>query len=74
MHRSNPLEHDLQRLETLIDMRPNAHYTAALNLERVRGYMESHLGCSGKDIARALDMSIDQAMRAMRKIRSEWGR
>lgn len=45
---------------------------AAQNVERVRTFMTSHLGCSAKEVAFALDLSGDQARRAVRKIRSEW--
>jgi hypothetical protein len=41
-------------------------------VERVRGYMETHLGCSAKEVAYALDLSGDQARRAVRRIRAEW--
>jgi hypothetical protein len=47
---------------------------AAKNVERVRTFMNSHLGCSPKEVAFALDLSGDQARRAFRKIRSEWAR
>lgn len=46
--------------------------SAALNLERVRSYMETHLGCTTKEVAYALDLSGDQARRSVRKIRLEW--
>jgi hypothetical protein len=59
-------------LAAMTDMRPNMHYTAALNLERVRGFMEMHLGCTAKEVAYGLGLSGDQARRAVRKIRSEW--
>jgi hypothetical protein len=52
--------------------RPSVHLAAAHNVERVRSYMEAHLGCSAKEVAHALDLSGDQARRAVRKIRSEW--
>ncbi len=45
---------------------------AAHNVERVRGYMMQHLGCTAKEAAYALDLSGDQARRAVRKIRAEW--
>ncbi|MEY9506950.1 hypothetical protein ABIE87_006508 [Bradyrhizobium diazoefficiens] len=45
---------------------------AARNLARVRDYMQRHLGCTAKELAHALDLSGDQARRAVRKIRSEW--
>jgi hypothetical protein len=48
------------------------YVAAALNLERVRDHMQAHLGCSIKEIAYALDLSADQAKRAVRKIRLEW--
>jgi hypothetical protein len=48
--------------------------TAANNVERVRLHMQAHLGCSPKEIAYALDLSHDQARRAVRKIRQEWQR
>ncbi|MFB6449276.1 hypothetical protein [Bradyrhizobium tunisiense] len=46
--------------------------TAANNLERVKLHMQTHLGCSPKEVAHALDLSFDQARRAVRKIRLEW--
>jgi hypothetical protein len=51
---------------------PSVQLAAAHNVERVRSYMETHLGCSAKEVAYALDLSGDQARRAVRKIRSEW--
>ena len=47
-------------------------YQMAYNLERVRGYLETHLGAQLKDIMRALDMSENTARHYMNKIRAEW--
>jgi hypothetical protein len=58
-------------LEQLVE-RPGVHLISAYNVERVRSYMETHLGCSAKEVAHALELSGDQARRAVRKIRSEW--
>jgi hypothetical protein len=63
---------DLARLAAMVSMRPNMRYSAALNVERVRGYMETHLGCTPKEIAHSLGLSGDQARRSVQKIRSEW--
>jgi hypothetical protein len=52
--------------------RDQRYINAARNLERVRCFMQSHLGCSPKEAAYALDLSGDQARRAVRKIREEW--
>ena len=54
--------------DTLRHIRANAQN----NLARVREYMTSHLGCMPKEIAHDLDLSHDQARRAVRKIRAEW--
>lgn len=61
-------------LASQIQIRPNMHYAAALNVERVRSYLESHLGCTAKEAAYALGLSEHQAARAVRKIREEWCR
>lgn len=63
---------DLARMAAAGQVRPNIHYTAALNVEKVRSYMETHLGCTAREIAYALNISYDQARNSVRKIRSEW--
>jgi hypothetical protein len=62
----------LQQIAAQAQIRPSMHLAAAYNVERVRSYMETHLGCSAKEVAHALKLSGDQARRAVRKIRSEW--
>lgn len=47
---------------------------AAHNVELVRDFMQSHLGCTAKEVAFALGLSGDQARRAVRKIRKEWSK
>lgn len=45
---------------------------AQRNYVRVYDYMRTHLGCSPKEVAHALDLSWDQARRAFRRVRNEW--
>ena len=47
---------------------------AAHNVELVRDFMQSHLGCTAKEVAFALGLSGDQARRAVRKIKKEWSK
>lgn len=63
---------DLARLAAMHSVRPNIHYAAALNVERARSFMETHLGCSAKEVAYALGVSDDRARRLVRRIRAEW--
>lgn len=62
---------DIARLAAVCQVRPK-HIVATMNLERVRGYMETHLGCRPKEIAHALNLPADQAVRLVRKLRNEW--
>lgn len=55
-----------------LDLRPNTKDSAAYNVECVRSYLETHLGASRKEVARALGISHSQAIRAVEKLRSEW--
>jgi len=45
---------------------------AAYNADRVKLFMQSHLGCTAKEVAYALNLSSNQAFRAVRKVRKEW--
>lgn len=63
---------DISAVAHTFNISPSVHLSAAYNLELVREYMESHLGCTAKEVAHALDLSGDQARRAVRKIRSAW--
>lgn len=63
---------DLARLAAMAQIRPNVHYTAALNVERARSFMETHLGCTAREVARHLGVSDDRARRIVRRIRAEW--
>jgi len=47
---------------------------AAHNVELVRDFMQSHLGCTAKEVAFALGLSGDQARQAVRKIKKEWSK
>jgi hypothetical protein len=47
-------------------------YQKAYNLERVRGYLETHLGAQLKDIMRSLEMSENTARYYMNQLRCEW--
>lgn len=51
---------------------PVEYLVAARNLARVRDYMRKHLGCTAKEVAHDLELSGDQARRAVRKVRNEW--
>ena len=55
-----------------LDLRPNTKDSALYNLERVRSYLETHLGASQKETAYELDISISQARYIFRKLRKEW--
>jgi hypothetical protein len=63
---------DLARLAAMVQLRPNMQYTAALNVERARSFMETHLGCTAREVARHLGVSDDRARRLVRRIRAEW--
>jgi hypothetical protein len=41
------------------------------NIERVRGYLEKNLGCSNKEVIRALHLHPRTVAKAIRIIRSE---
>lgn len=43
----------------------------AFNVERVRGYLENHLGCSQKETARATNLNRRTVAKAVRIIRNE---
>jgi hypothetical protein len=45
---------------------------ATHNVERVRDFMETYLGCSAREVAYGLDLSYDQAKRSVDRIRKEW--
>jgi hypothetical protein len=63
---------DLARIAAMVQIRPNQQWTAALNVERARDYMETHLGCTAREVAYALGVSDDRARRLVRRIRAEW--
>ncbi|WP_448043763.1 hypothetical protein [Bradyrhizobium liaoningense] len=63
---------DLSRIAAMTQIRPNVHYAAALNVERARSFMETHLGCTAREVARELGVSDDRARRLVRRIRAEW--
>ena len=60
---------DLARTAASAQLSPSVHDTAAFNMERVRGYYETHLGCCRKEAAR---VSWTQVQHAVRKLRAEW--
>lgn len=63
---------DLARIAAMVQIRPNVHWSAALNVERARAYMETHLGCTAREVAQHLGIADDRARRLVRKIRAEW--
>jgi hypothetical protein len=63
---------DLARTAASAQLSPSVHDTAAFNMERVRGYYETHLGCSRKEAARDLGLSWTQVQHAVGKLRAEW--
>jgi hypothetical protein len=62
----------LARIAAMHSVRPNVHYAAALNVERARSFMETHLGCTAREVAQHLGVSDDRARRLVRRIRAEW--
>ena len=49
-------------------------FRRAFMLEKVRGYMETHLGARPKDVARALNMSERLASHYVLMLRREWSK
>ena len=54
-----------------LDLRPGSDDLKFYNTERVRGYLEQNLGCSKKEVIRALELNGRTVSRAIRAIRGE---
>lgn len=63
---------DLAWIAAQTHRRVSREVVAEFNTERVRSFMEQHLGCTNREVAYGLQISYTQAARAVRKLRAEW--
>jgi hypothetical protein len=63
---------DVPDCKTTLYLTRNNETQRMYNVELVRGYFETHLGCSIKEAAADLDLSYDRVHRAVQYLRAEW--
>ena len=66
-------ELDVPALKTSLRLDKGSKELMSFNTEKVKGYYESHLGCTRGEAARSVGLCTKTVSKALRSIRKEWG-